>query len=166
MINGIIHSENPLEHWEHLDCRGKIILDLGCGFWTKEERDAGNGTAKYFISQNPIKYIGIDINSGDIQRLTKEFPQGVFIEKAIRSTIDILEVLNEYHPSVIKCDIEGMEDALFGLSSSKGILEIGIETHNGRERACLDWLTRVGLTPWRIDSVSFCGEINVIYGKC
>jgi SAM-dependent methyltransferase len=166
MISGIIHSENPLEHWEHLDCRGKTILDLGCGFWTQAERETGNGTAKYFISQDPIKYIGVDINAADIQRLSKEFPQGVFIEKAIRSTMDILEVLNEYHPSIIKCDIEGMEDALFGLSSSKGILEIGIETHNGRERACLDWLTRVGLTPWRIDSVSFCGEINVIYGKC
>jgi hypothetical protein len=166
MICGTIHSETPAEHWEHLNCEGKIILDLGCGFWTQEERDAGNGTAKYFIGQSPLKYIGTDINSGDIQRLTKEFTQGVFIEKAIRCTGDILAILKEHKPSMVKCDIEGMEDALFGLSSSESILEIGIETHNGREKACLDWLARVGLNPWRFDSVSFCKEINVIYGKC
>lgn len=166
MISGVIHSENPLEHWEHLDCRGKVILDLGCGFWAQAERETGNGTAKYFISQDPIKYIGVDINAADIQRLTKEFPQGIFIEKAIRYTGDILAILKEHKPSVVKCDIEGMEDALFGLSSSEGILEVGIETHHGKEKACLDWLAKVGLNPWRLDSVSFCKEINVIYGKC
>lgn len=166
MIKGIIHSESPMDHWGSLDCRGKVILDLGCGFWTESERAAGNGTAKYFITQDPIKYIGVDCNGADIARLSKEFPQGVFIEKAIRCTEDIFCILSKYKPNMVKCDIEGMEDALFGLSSSEGILEIGIETHNGREKACMDWLNKVGLTPWRFDSVSFCGEINVIYAKC
>lgn len=166
MIRGTIHSENPMEHWEPLDCRGKAILDLGCGFWTQSERDAGNGTAKYFITQDPIKYIGVDLNGQDIERLSKEFPQGIFIQKRIQSTIDILGLLSEHKPTIVKCDIEGMEDALFGLTSSHGIFEIGIETHHGREKACMDWLNKVGLTPWKFDSASFCPEISVIYGKC
>lgn len=166
MIAGTIHSEKPSEHWEHINCEGKVILDLGCGFWTTEERAAGNGTAKYFIGQNPIKYIGVDINSADIERLTKEFPEGIFINKPIRCAEDILAIINEHQPSVVKCDIEGMEDALFGLDQRHSISEVGIETHNGRERACLDWCVRVGLNPWKFDSVSFCREINVIYAKC
>ena len=166
MICGTIHSESPAEHWQHLNCGGKVILDLGCGFWTQEERDAGNGTAKYFIGQNPIKYIGADINSGDIQKLTKEFPQAVFNNQPIRYAKDILDLLNQYQPSVIKCDIEGMEDALFGLDHRHSICEVAIETHNGREKACLDWCASVGLNPWRFDSVSFCKGINVIYAKC
>jgi len=166
MIKGVIHSENPIEHWGSLDCRGKVILDLGCGFWTETERATGNGTAKYFITQDPIKYIGVDLNEQDIQRLSKEFTQGTFIQKKIQSTMDILGLLSEYRPTIVKCDIEGTEDALFGLSSSEGILEIGIETHHGREQACLDWLNKVGLTPWKFDSASFCPEINIIYGKC
>lgn len=166
MIRGTIHSENPTEHWEFLDCRGKVILDLGCGFWTDSERKTGNGTAKYFITQDPIKYIGVDCNGTDIARLSKEFPQGVFIEKPIRCTEDILGILYEYRPTIVKCDIEGMEDALFGLSTSEGILEIGIEAHHNREKPCMDWLNKVSLTPWKIDSASFCPEISVIYGKC
>ena len=87
-----------MEHWEPLDCRSKVILDLGCGFWTESERVAGNGTAKYFITQDPIKYIGIDSNGADINRLSKEFPHGVFIEKPIRCSEDILAILLEFKP--------------------------------------------------------------------
>lgn len=166
MIRGTIDSESPNEHWADLDATGKIMLDLGCGFWTEEERQKGNGTSRYFISQNPIKYIGIDSNSKDIKRLSNEFPQGIFIEKSIGTTKDVLNLILEYRPNIIKCDIEGMEDALFGLNSRDGINEIGIETHMGREQACIDWLNKVGLTPWKFYSVSFCQEINVIYGKC
>ena len=50
MIEGIIHSEAPHEHWAHLNAKGKIVLDLGCGFWTDAERKSGDGTANYIIS--------------------------------------------------------------------------------------------------------------------
>jgi len=166
MIEGIIHSENPEQHWEHIKAEGKTILDLGCGFWTEEERQKGDGTAKYFIGQNPTKYIGLDINAQDIQRLAVEFPQAVFIAAPIRSPADILELLDKFKPQVIKCDIEGMEIALLGLKDRQGIEQIAIESHYNNEGLLIEWMSRVRLNPWRIDKVSFCSQIKVLYGKC
>jgi hypothetical protein len=166
MTEGVIHSENPKEHWEHLNCSGKIILDLGCGFWTEEERQSGDGTTKYFIRQSPKQYIGLDHNGADIRRLSGEFPQGIFYHKPIRAKEDILELIMAHNPQIIKCDIEGMETALFELKEKYSIEQIAIESHHGNDEGCLGWMRRVGLIPWRIDRVSFCSEIKVIYGKC
>lgn len=166
MIAGIINSERPEEHWKYLNCKGKIILDLGCGFWTHEERQSRNGTAKYFISQEPQKYIGVDSNGSDIKDLSLEFPQAVFIEKPIRQTEDILGLIFKYAPQTIKCDIEGMEIALFGLKEKYSIREIAIETHGSLDFNCFKWITKVGLNPYRIDDASFCPEIKIIYAKC
>ena len=166
MIEGVIHSENPREHWEYLNCKDRVILDLGCGFWTEAERNLGDGTAKYFIGQNPKQYIGVDYNGVDIKRLSAEFPQGIFYEKSIKGEADILELINAHKPQVVKCDIEGMETALFGLQEKYSIEQIAIESHHGNDDGCLGWMRGVGLAPWRIDLVSFCSEIKVIYGKC
>lgn len=166
MIEGVIHSENPKEHWEHLNCNGKIILALGCGFWTEEERQAGDGTTKYFISQNPKQYVGLDHNGADIRRLSDEFPQGIFYHKPVRAKEDILELITEHNPQIIKCDIEGMESAFFGINQRYSIEQIAIESHHGNDDPCLEWMRKVGLIPWRIDLVSFCSEIKILYGKC
>ena len=166
MIEGIINSESPCEHWEHLDCAGKVILDLGCGFWTQQERDSGDGTAKYFLAQKPKKYIGVDSNSGDISRLSLEFPNGIFIERHISSKDDILRLLSQFNPEVIKCDIEGSECALFEIISIESLKEVAIETHGGTDIFCLEWITRVGLNHFRTDLASFCPDIKIIYAKC
>ncbi|NBW13907.1 MAG: hypothetical protein EBR82_38480 [Caulobacteraceae bacterium] len=166
MTEGIIHSENPQEHWEHLNCRDEIIIDLGCGFWTQKERELGNGTAKYFIGQNPQKYIGVDINADDIKRLSSEFPEGTFIEKVILNKEDILSLINQFNPTIIKCDIEGMETSLFAINNRHSIKKVAIETHNGTDVPCIKWMKEIGLNPYRMDSASFCPEIKIIYGKC
>lgn len=167
MIEGVINSEAPQEHWAHLSGTGKRILDLGCGFWTQAERDEGNGTTRFFSSHNPASYVGVDHNSNDIQKLRAEFPSHKFIDKTIICADDIKAIVQEERPSLVKCDIEGMERYLFQLEERFSICEIGIETHSGElEAQCLDWLNKVGLVPWRIDSASFCPEIKIIYGKC
>jgi len=38
MTEGIITSESPEIHWEHLNVVGGRVLDLGCAFWTESER--------------------------------------------------------------------------------------------------------------------------------
>lgn len=166
MINGVIHSENPIDHWAHINASDKVVLDLGCGFWTDEERKSGNGTARYFISQNPRKYIGIDSNRSDIQRLSGEFKDHIFLEERIQSKEQIINLVCQHNPELVKCDIEGSEIALFGLNDAITIREIAIETHNNLDGACLAWMLKVGLTPWRIDTASFCQDIKIIYGKC
>lgn len=166
MIEGVIHSENPQEHWKHLNAHKKVVLDLGCGFWTEEERQSGNGTANYFIGQAPLKYVGVDCNSGDTQRLSEQFKEHIFLEAIIQSKEQILDLIYAYNPALVKCDIEGAESALFQLNDRLSIREIGIETHNGLDGNCLAWMLRVGLTPWRIDIASFCPDIKIIYGKC
>ena len=166
MIEGVIHLEKPEEHWAHIDCRDKTILDLGCGFWTQQERDSGDGTARYFIGQNPRQYIGVDANSNDIARLSAEFPSGIFIEKHISSRDDILSLLNQFNPEVIKCDIEGGECALFEITGLGSLKEIAIETHNGTDIFCAEWMRKAGLNHWRTDLASFCPDIKIIYAKC
>ena len=92
--------------------------------------------------------------------------QGIFYHKPIRAKEDILELIMAHNPQIIKCDIEGMETALFELKEKYSIEQIAIESHHGNDEGCLGWMRRVGLLPWRIDLVSFCPEIKVIYGKC
>lgn len=166
MIEGMIYSENPREHWAHLNAKSKVILDLGCGFWTEQERQEGRGTANYFISQSPQKYIGIDCNGADIQRLSSQFKDHIFIEKRIETSDQISDLIFQHNPTIIKCDIEGAERALFGLKDRLTIEEIATETHIGTDGECLQWMLKVGLIPWRIDGASFCSEIKIIYGKC
>ena len=166
VIEGIINSETPKEHWAHIDCRGKIILDLGCGFWTQQERNSGDGTAKYFLGQKPKQYIGVDSNSGDIARLSLEFPSGIFIEKHISIKDDILSLLSQFSPEIIKCDIEGAECTLFEITSLESLKEVAVETHGGTDIFCIEWMKKVGLNHWRTDLASFCPDIKIIYAKC
>jgi hypothetical protein len=167
MIKGVITSESPEIHWEHLNVSGGRVLDLGCGFWTEAERQEGNGTAKYFLSQKPEFYMGVDINEGDIKRLSEEYPQGNFICEKADASNQIDGWIREHSITHIKCDIEGDETQFLPLSSIYNLKEIAIELHYSDTwlKEFGEWFKSIGFEFYRHDSVSFCSEISVIYAR-
>ena len=167
MIRGVITSESPEIHWEHLNVSGGRVLDLGCAFWTEAERQDGNGTAKYFLSQKPEFYMGVDINQGDIKTLSEQYPQGKFLCEAIDSASQIEALIKGNSITHIKCDIEGHETQLLPIENVHQLKEIAIELHSSDLwlKEFDEWFKSIGFEFYRHDSVSFCGEISVIYGR-
>ena len=166
MTRGVITSESPEIHWEHLNVSGGRVLDLGCGFWTQEERQDGNGTTKYFLSQKPELYIGIDINQQDITTLSSQYADGKFLCEMVSSERQIGEWIAQHKITHIKCDIEGAENHLLKIKDVGLLKEIAIELHHSNEKDFLAWFEQIGFECYRHDSVSFCPEISVIYAKC
>jgi hypothetical protein len=167
MIRGVITSESPEIHWKHLNVTGGRVLDLGCAFWTEAERQEGNGTAKYFLSQNPEFYMGVDINQGDIKTLSEQYPQAKFLCERADSAFQIHTWITENSITHIKCDIEGYETQLLPIENVHQLKEIAIELHSSDLwlKEFGEWFKSIGFEFYRHDSVSFCPEISVIYGR-
>ena len=167
MTKGVITSEDPKIHWEHLNVAGGRVLDLGCAFWTEDERQEGNGTAKYFLSQKPEFYLGVDMNQGDITTLSQQYPQGKFLCEKVESPEQILAWIKDNSITHIKSDIEGDETQLLQIGNVHNLKEIAIELHysNAWLKEFIDWFDSIGFEWYRHDSVSFCSEISVIYGR-
>jgi len=167
MTKGIITSESPEIHWEHLNVAGGRVLDLGCGFWTEAERQEANGTTKYFLSQKPDFYMGVDINQGDIKTLSQQYPQGRFLCEAVESSGQIESLIKDNSITHIKCDIEGYETQLLPIGNAHKLKEIAIELHYSDTwlKEFVGWFDSIGFECYRHDSVSFCAEISVIYGR-
>jgi len=167
MIKGIITSESPEIHWQHLNVAGGRVLDLGCAFWTEAERQEANGTTKYFLSQKPEFYMGVDINQGDINTLSQQYPQGKFLCEKADSSAQIDAWIKEHSITHIKCDIEGYETQFLPIGNVHNLKEIAIELHYSDAwlKEFIAWFDSIGFECYRHDSVSFCAEISVIYGR-
>jgi hypothetical protein len=167
MTKGVITSEAPQIHWEHLNVTGGRVLDLGCAFWTEDERQEGNGTSKYFLSQKPEFYLGVDINQGDITTLSQQYPQGKFLCQMVESPEQIFGWIKDNSITHIKSDIEGHETNFLKMSDVGTLKEIAIELHSSDLwlKEFMVWFDSIGFECYRHDSVSFCSEISVIYGR-
>ena len=111
--------------------------------------------------------MGVDINELDIARLSAEYPADKFLCKKADSAHQIDSWIKENSITHIKCDIEGDEAQLFLLRGVHNLREIAIELHhsNALLNRFMDWFNSIGFECYRYDSVSFCSEISVIYGK-
>lgn len=133
MNKHIISSENSNHHWPYLDTNGKILLDLGCG--RHDTIDLLQSSAVYLGEKGAIKVIAIDGRESEIKyfeesNLNKE--KYTFIHKFINTSNDIRELIEEYKPTVIKCDIEGYETAFYNITKEEmqDIIEFGLEYHS------------------------------------
>lgn len=167
MIRGIITSETPEIHWPHLYLKDARVLDLGCGFWTEQERKENYGTPHYFIGQKPKFYMGIDQNAEDIKAFSTQFPEHIFLNESVSSTAQ-LEVWIDYNRIThLKADIECAEGYIFKMNNALGLKKVAIETHNPElHEECQRWIERIGMRVTRIDEASFCPDILIIYGSC
>lgn len=136
MIIKDVNVENPFLHWEYIECNNKIVIDLGCGRWEHVEyRDqTWLTTPEYLIHKGATKVFAFDIDQKEInwfnENLSSKHP--IFpICKAISSTGDVREILNNYNPSVVKCDIETHEVGFLNLTDAefRRIDFYALETH-------------------------------------
>lgn len=128
-----IESENSEHHWPYLNTKGKILLDLGCGRHSTD--DLYQSSVIYLGEQGADKVIGIDSRKEEIDYFNASNPNPekyTFINKYINSSEDIRELLHEYSPTVIKCDIEEYETNFYDITAEemKNVVEFGLEYHS------------------------------------
>lgn len=137
MVIKKINTENPNYHWEFIDCKDKIVLDLGCGRWEKIEYRDPNWptTPEYFIQKGATTVYALDSDSEEIDWYTKNVSNIINVIPVfgyIRNTQDIRFILNKYKPNTVKCDIEGFEEALLHLTDEEfsSVEFYALETHS------------------------------------
>lgn len=133
-IKGIIHTENPAEHWSFLPVEGETILDLGCGINNQDFLP----TPMYWIEKKAKMVYGVDPGQDSYNWFNQNFKIKNFLP--IMDWVDRTEKFDLYlsatKPSVVKIDVEGSEIFLNAIKPEnlEGVRHIGIEYHN---LACL-----------------------------
>ncbi|MDP9048367.1 MAG: hypothetical protein M3N14_09535 [Bacteroidota bacterium] len=135
-VSELITSEDASIHWKNLDVSGKVVLDLGCGFW--EIDNVEESSPVYFKNKGAVKIIGVDLNANDINILKDYFKEyfkndgSEFLVKQVTTTDDLLELIMKYRVESIKCDIEGFEKVMFNISKDQvaNITSISVEYHS------------------------------------
>jgi len=115
-----IRNEEPIEHWGYLDIKDKVILDLGCGKF-----QASISTAEWFIQNGASKVIGVDLEPTFISH-----PQLVYHSMEINSPNNLIGLISEYNPDIIKADIEGAEEHFEPLENILNVKQFVIEYHS------------------------------------
>lgn len=134
MIEYLICSENPSEHWCHLNIKDQNVLDLGCGRWSFS--DAQDSTPYYFLNNGASKVVGVDVLKDEIDFYNKiNNNNKLSFVQAKLGEFDTLVVarrlINDNQITSIKCDIEGAELFFLALNKEdyKTINSIAIEYH-------------------------------------
>ncbi len=137
MIIKQINSENPNEHWEFIECKGKVAVDLGCGRWEHVEyRDPSwPTTPEWLLIKEASEVHAYDIDASEVEWYnTTLSPTKKLIayQKAIMTVEDLREILQAHKPKVIKCDIEGYESTFLELTDEEflTIEYYALETHS------------------------------------
>ena len=128
-----ILSENSEHHWPYLNVENHILLDLGCG--RHDTHDPYQSSAIYLGEKGATKVIAIDSRIGEIEyfnSINTNMEKYTFFQKFINSPEDIRELLKQYNPTVIKCDIEEYEVNFYDISKEEmaNVVEFGLEYHS------------------------------------
>lgn len=155
-----IHSEEPEIHWGFLDIDGKTILDLGCSpYYTSIS------TWEWFVNNGARKVIGIDLGND-------EYSEDKFIYHVLNidSSSKIIDLIKEYNPQIIKCDIEGSERNFKSIKKEDlgNVKEFAVEYHDNETKVLME----DKLKEWGFDIVDYytlmghdIERIGVIHAK-
>jgi hypothetical protein len=120
-----IYHEDYNAHWKYFSFKDKTILDLGADY----------GSTAYFFGKNGAsKVIAVEGDKTFFNKLQKyalKYKYIIPIELMIKSEEDIMRLIFNYSPDIVKVDIEGAERLL--IDSSEDCLNMVdewlIETH-------------------------------------
>jgi hypothetical protein len=115
-----ITSEEPINHWGFIDFKDKIVLDLGCGKF-----HSSISTYEWFLQNGAKKVIGVDLGNETSENINFIYSGG-----SIDSKERLLNLINEYNPQIIKCDIEGAEIHFENINNLNSVKEFAIEYHS------------------------------------
>ena len=169
-----VNNENPNEHWQFVDVIDKTILDLGCGRWESVEYRDSNWptTPEFWIQKGANKVIGVDSDQNEIDWFMKKHINNIcfnFKCMMINSPQDLLNLINEYTPEIIKCDIEGGEIHFVNLNNDivKQIQQYYIETHSDElYNKCISKLEECDYDIYeKIDLTHTNGICKVLFAK-
>jgi len=118
-----IYGEDYDRHWNFTSFKNKVILDLGADY---------GSTAYYFLRKRASRIIAVE---GDPQLASmlkfnsQKFKKIIPIENFIDSSEKIEKLISDYHPDLVKVDIEGYEKLLTNIDVTK-VKEWLIEAHS------------------------------------
>ena len=169
MTTKVVESENPIHHWSDVqNVEGKKVLDLGCG-WLFQPFES---TPEYFIKRGASKIIGVDSMCREITQLKETYPEHEFICKSILELDDLVSLITEHRPEVIKMDIEGYEKHMKDVTADQfaSVEEVAIEYHNPNCKKILeDKLNELGFEIFSTNQFGwFCTDLNqmgIIHAK-
>jgi len=126
-----ILSEKSEHHWPFLNTEGSILLDIGCG---RHDTPDLPDTSPVFLGRLAERVISVDASQTEIDFFNSsdlDKNKFIFICKRIGSKEDILSLIREYNPTVIKCDIEEHEINFYEITNDEmsSVNEIAIEYH-------------------------------------
>ena len=133
MKNHEMPSENSEHHWTHFNVKDLTVLDLGCGIFNLPV-SFEQSSPIWIGNQGAKKVIGIDGNPSEIDFFNSNNPDPkkyVFAHKMITSPDDIRNLIAEYKPTAIKCDIEENEVHFYDITKEDmvDVVELAIEYH-------------------------------------
>lgn len=122
-----IKSEEPRDHWGMLNCKGHIVLDLGCG-----RHGTSVSTPEFFLNKGATKVYGVEMSHSEKPYYDSLNNPGL---KVFTDQVTTIQQLYYYlvllAPEVIKMDIEGYECLLAEISTDDmaTVQEIAVEYH-------------------------------------
>jgi len=167
-----IHDEDPYIHWDNINVKNKIILDLGCGDFGRATSLNYLTTLEYFVMLEAKFVIGVDSNITDIKNLTNKnlsSDKCIIINESVDSSDKILNLIKKYNVDIVKSDIEGGEKFLFDICDNdfKNVKEYYIETHGDTlYKKCIDKLNQCEYLIYdQIDLAHTSGNSKVVFAR-
>lgn len=123
-------EETPSVHWPGVSVADRVVLDLGAGDFGRMEGQDYPSTPEYWIENGAKRVIAVDENPEDLESLTDDRIEKIAMR--ISDPEDIVNLMVEHQPDLVKSDIEGAEQLFLHIHPE--FLRIpkayAIETHN------------------------------------
>jgi len=161
-----IESEDPRHHWTGVLCEGRSVLDLGGGDFGNARRLGYPATPDYWLENGATSVHVVDARADDIARFDDSRMTTQCVTICLASQVE--HMIRKHKPQLVKCDIEGYEACLIGVS--REVFEMpeayAIETHSADlyDRS-LKILERSGYEVLWVASHKHNSDVRVIYAE-
>lgn len=106
--DGIFDAEDPQTHWPGVDVRDRVVLDLGAGDFGRMEQNDYPSTGDWWLQQGAKHVVVVDREAKDLAHYEGRECFTV-VCRSIDGPDEIVDLLLDHVPDVVKADIEGAE---------------------------------------------------------